>query len=142
MKRLTTMLLALSLTLACCLGVAAAADDGIAPLASVTITKTSAVSYTGDNTGEIDIEYNIMATGLADKLGVSTIVIHKPDGSTDTVTGTTKNGLVGSGVSHLGTYTYTGIAGKSYYAEVTLFSTIGSNSDSRTITTRTVTAKM
>lgn len=139
MKRFATMLLALALS--CCLGVAVASGSEINPRASLTIAKTSAAAYTGDNLGEVDIEYNIMATTRADKLGVSSIVIYKPDGTTYTVTGTTKNGLISSGGSHLGTYTYKGIKGHSYYAEVTLFATIGSDTDSRTITTNRATAK-
>ncbi len=141
MKRLTAMLLMLVFALTCCLSVTAATGGSVMPQASLTISKTSVGSYTGDNTGEVDFDYSISPTRVADQLGVSSIVIHKPDGTTYTVTGTVSNGLIGSGNIHAGTYTYKGISGKSYYAEITLFSTIGSNSDSRTVTTRSATAR-
>ncbi len=140
MKRLIAMLCALALTLSCCIGIATAVNNEIVPRASLTISKTSAASYTGDNKGEVDFDYTIIPTGTADKLGVSSIVIHKPDGSTVTITGTTSNGLIGFGITHSGTYTYKGVAGQSYYADITMFSTIGSNTDSRTITTKSATA--
>ena len=141
MKRFAVTLLALALAVTCAFGVAiAATESGISPRASLTITSTSVASYTGDNKGEVDFDYIIIPTRSADKLGVSSIVIHKPDGSTVTITGITSNGLVGSGIIHAGTYTYKGVAGQSYYADITLFSTIGSNSDSRTITTQSAIA--
>ena len=53
----------------------------------------------------------------------------------------TSNGLVRSNASrHRSTYTYTGTSGTSYYAEVTVFAKIGSDYDSRTVTTATVKA--
>lgn len=140
MKRLVAILFALVLALTCCFGIAVAANSEIAPRASLTIFKTSAASYTGDNKGEVDFDYSITPTGSANQLGVSSIVIYKPDGSTETITGTVSNGLIGSGIIHTGTYTYKGIPGKPYYADITLFSTIGSNTDSRTITTKSATA--
>ena len=49
--------------------------------------------------------------------------------------------LVRSNASrHRSTYTYTGTSGTSYYAEVTVFAKIGSDYDSRTVTTATVKA--
>lgn len=140
MKHSIAMLLALALVLSCCLGIAAAAGSEITPRASLTIAKTSVGSYTGDNKGEVDFDYCIYPTEPADELGVSSIVIHCPDGSKVKIFGTTSNGLIGSGNIHGGTYTYKGIAGQPYYAEITLFSTIGSNTDSRTITTKSATA--
>lgn len=141
MKRFAATLLALALAATCTLGVTISATaSGLFPRASLTITSTSVGSYTGDNKGEVDFDYSIIPTGSADKLGVSSIVIHKPDGSTETITGSTKNGLIGSGNIHAGTYTYKGVAGQPYYAEITLFSTIGSNTDSRTLTTKSATA--
>lgn len=140
MKRSIAMLLALALVLPCCFGIAAASGSEITPRASLTIFKTSAASYTGDNKGEVDFDYTIMATGSADELGVSSIVIYCPDGSKVKIFGTTSNGLISSGNMHGGTYTYKGIAGQPYYAEITLFATIGSNTDSRTRTTKSANA--
>lgn len=142
MKRFATMLLALTLTLSCGLAASAASGGGgISPQASYTISSTSAMAYTGDNAGEVDIDFTITATDTASKLGAATIVIHKPDFTTYTVTGTFNNGLLISGSdAYAYTYTYKGIKGHSYYADVTLVSTVGSRTDSRTITTNTVTA--
>ena len=51
------------------------------------------------------------------------------------------NGFTTSGSGgHKNSYTYTGTSGTSYYAEVTIFATIGGVTDSRTITTNTVKA--
>lgn len=139
MKRIFSIALAMLLVLPLCVCIVSA-DDGIDPQSSVTICSTSAAAYTGDNAGEVDIDFRITATSYASSLGASKIVIYKPDGTTYTVTGTTKNGLIGSDCVHAFTYTYKGIKGHSYYAEVTLFATIGSVTDSRTITTNVATA--
>ena len=140
MKRSVAIISALALTLACCLGVAAA-SGGIAPRESLTISSTSAVSRTGDNTGEVDFEFSIVPTKSADRLGAASILIYKPDGTTERVIGNTKNGLIGSGNAHTYTYTYKGVSGQSYYADIMLFSTIGSVSDSRTRTTKSAVAR-
>lgn len=140
MKRIFSMFLALLLSLTFCVGIVSAAEGGIDPHASYTISSTSAVAEPGDNAGEVYISFTITATGSASKLGASKIVIHKPDFTTYTVIGTFDNGLLTSGGGYTHTYTYKGIKGHDYYAEVTLISTIGSLSDTRTITTETVTA--
>ena len=141
MKRFASMLLALALTLSCCAGITYAATGGVnSPMESLTIAKTTAYSYTGDNTGEVDFEYSITATGSASMLGASSIVVHKPDGTTETIKGNIANGMVSSGSVHSGTYTYEGISGQPYYAEITLFAMKGAVIDSRTITTISSTA--
>lgn len=140
MKRSIAIISALALALACCLGVAAA-SDGIVPYASLTICSTNVVSRTGDNTGEVDFEFSIIATDSADRLGAASILIYKPDGTTERVIGNTKNGLIGSGNAHTYTYTYQGVSGQYYYADIMLFSTIGSVSDSRTRTTKSAVAR-
>lgn len=140
MKRIFSMFLVLLLSLTFCVGIVSATEGGIDPHASHTIASTGAFASSGDNAGEVDIDFTITATDTASKLGAVTIVIHKPDFTTYTVTGTTNNGLLGSGDAFAGTYTYKGIKGHSYYAEVTLISTVGSLSDTRTITTNSATA--
>lgn len=140
MKRSIAVISALALALACCLGIAAA-SDGIAPYASLTIYSTSVSSSTGDNTGEVDFDFCILPTSPADRLGAASILIYKPDGTTERVIGNTKNGLIGSGNAHTYTYTYKGVSGQSYYADIMLFSTIGSVSDSRTRTTKSAVAR-
>lgn len=140
MKRSIAIISALALTLACCLGVAAASGE-IVPYASLTICSTGVSSSTGDNTGEVDFSFSIIATDSADRLGAASILIYKPDGTTERVIGNTKNGLIGSGNAHTYTYTYKGVSGQSYYADIMLFSTIGSVSDSRTRTTKSAVAR-
>ena len=136
MKRFASFSLALILTLACLIGVVSAAT-----YSSPTIAMRSASAFTGTNTGEVDFDFRITPTAPADLLGVSSIVVHKPDGSTYTVLGSVGNHFIGSGNCHAGTYTYKGESGKSYYAEVTFFSTIGSTTDSKTVLTRSATAR-
>lgn len=140
MKRSIAIISALALALACCLGIAAASGE-ITPRESLTIAKTDVSSSTGDNTGEVDFDFCIIPTKSADRLGAASILIYKPDGTTERVIGNTKNGLIGSGNAHTYTYTYHGVSGQYYYADIMLFSTIGSVSDSRTITTRSAVAR-
>ncbi len=141
MKRITAFSLALILAVVCCVGTAFAANGGVSsPMSSPTITMKSAYLSAGDDPGEVDVEFNITATGNASQLGVSSIVIHKPDGSTYTVLGSVGNHFIGSGLIHGSMYTYKGESGKSYYAEVTFFATIGSVTDSKTVVTKSITA--
>ncbi len=142
MKRFLSISLSIVFILACCVPFAyAAAGDGNSPMASPTISRTLAYAYTGDNTGELCIDFQVLATSSATSVGVSSIVIHKPDGSTYTVLGSVGNHFIGSGNGHAGTYVYKGESGKSYYAEVTFFATIGSTTSSKTYLTKSATAR-
>lgn len=142
MKRLLSASLSIVFILACCVPLASAATGGVAsPMASPTICSTMAYAYPGDNPGEFCVEFRVMAVDAASSLGASSIVIHKPDGSTYTVWGSVGNHFIGSGGDHVGTYVYHGVSGQSYYAEVNLFATIGSKSDSRTVLTKSVNAR-
>lgn len=110
--------------------------------ASTTLYLFTASTSKGSNSGEVKINYDVYASQKADEVGISSIVIYKSDGSyVTTITGTTGNGLIRTGViRHKSTYVYTGTSGTSYYAVVTGFATIGSDSDSRTVTTSTIKA--
>ncbi len=141
MKRLLSAALCVVFILACCVPLASAATGGgVSPMASPTISSTMVYAYPGDNPGEFCVDFRVMAVDTASSLGASSIVIHKPDGSTYTVLGSVGNHFISSGGGYAGTYVYKGESGKSYYAEVTLFATIGSKSDSRTRLTKSVTA--
>lgn len=96
-----------------------------------------------DTKGKYDIYYDVTATKTSDTIGVSKIKIYKSDGSyVTTITGTVNNGLIiENDCCHAGVYTRYGVSGNSYYAEVTVFAKRGSGSDSRTITTNTITVK-
>jgi hypothetical protein len=140
MKRTFTFVLALTMVLTCCSGAALAAT--FSPQASLTLSYYEVVLLAGSKSGEIRINYDVGASKLADSLGVSSIEIYKSNGSyVTTITGTTSNGLVrNNSSSHMGVYSYIGTSGVSYYAKVTVFATVGSVSDSRTVTTSTVKA--
>ncbi|MCI9264265.1 MAG: hypothetical protein HFF06_06790 [Oscillospiraceae bacterium] len=137
-KRILSLgLLAIFVLSMCCVGAAAAEAR-----ASSTLTLFTASASKGNNSGEVKISYDVQTNTPADKVGISSIAIYKSDGSyVTTVTGTTGNGLVRTGAyRHKSTYVYTGTSGTSYYAVVTGFATIGSDSDSRTVTTSTIKA--
>lgn len=143
MKRIVALTLAIMMTITCCFGTASAAGIGdIGPRASFILSSYNAGLKAGTNSGELRISYDVTASKLADSIGVSSIVIYKSNGSRVlTVTGTVTNGLIiTSDASHTGVYTYKGTSGVSYYAEVTVFATVGTVSDSRTVTTSTVKA--
>lgn len=142
MKRIMSIVLAAALTLTCCFGSAFANDD-IMPLSSPTIMGQEVTMKSGNVSGELRISYDICAVSRADELGVLSIEIYRSTGAyVETIYGTTANGLVRtSAVEHVGTYSYTNAeSGKFYYAVVTLYATIGSLTDSETITTATVEA--
>lgn len=143
MKRLASMLLAVLLAAGCCFGGVLAAEEGIMPLASPTIMGQSANMKAGTESGELRITYNINAVKIADEVGVSTIELYKADGTyVTTIYGSEDNGLVRySSLKNMGTYSYKDATpGVNYYAEVTLYATIGNESDSEVITTATVRA--
>jgi len=139
-KRFVSFVLALTLLLSLCVVTASAAE--IVPFASSTISNYTASASAGSEAGEIDIGYDISATDTADTLGISKIVIYKSNGTrAATIYGSTTNGLLKSNVEkHKSIYTYSGTSGTYYYAVITFTSTIGSESDQRTFTTKTVKA--
>lgn len=137
-KRIFSLGLILTLMLTLCGGMALAAE----PRASSTLFHYPVGVSQGEDEGEVDISYDVMANTKADEVGVSLIKIYKSDGTyVTTITGTTGNGLIRTNATrHSSTYTYEGTSGVTYYAEVTVYAKIGSNSDSRTVTTPTVKA--
>lgn len=137
-KRILSLGLILALMLTLCGGMALAAE----PRASSTLTYYPVGVSKGANEGEIKISYDVMANTDADEVGVTSIKIYKSDGTyVTTITGTVANGLLRTNAfSHRSSYIYEGTSGVTYYAEVTVYAKIGSNSDSRTVTTPTVTA--
>ena len=138
-RRGLSVLIALTIMISSCT-VAQAAD--IQPMASEQIMSCSASAYTGSQSGQIDIEFNVRANGVMKTLGVSKIAIYKSNGQyVTTITGTTLNGLLANSTSvHRDSYAYTGTSGTYYYAVVTAYAYDGSSSDTQTITTKTVKA--
>ena len=98
--------------------------------------------FPGSSSGDIRLEYIISANSVMQSVGVSKIVVYKPDGSyVTTITGTVSNGLLGtSDAHHSGNYIYHGTPGTSYYFAVTVYAGDSTGSDSRTVTTNTVKA--
>lgn len=137
-RKVFSFLLAISLTVAtiCCYAEAnTEASDYLAEYGAALIAT--------DTKGKYDLFFDITATDTSDSLGISQVKIYKSNGTyVTTIQGTTKNGLICEGsCSHTGVYTRYGTSGVSYYAEVTFFAERGGGSDSRTITTNTITVK-
>jgi len=140
-KRLLTIVLSLAIALSVCSGVAMA-DTAEDLRSSPTLFRYSAIITQGSSAGKIVITYDVTANIAADSLGVSQMKIYKSDGSyVTTIRATAQNNFKASNtVRHRSSYTYTGISGTYYYAEVTIFATIDGVTDSRTVTTNTVQA--
>lgn len=109
---------------------------------SPTLSSYGVVITKGASAGKIVITYDVLANTFADSVGVSSMKIYKSNGTyVTTINATSLNGFTASGcVSNRNSYTYTGTSGTSYYAVVTVFATIDGVTDSRTVTTNTVTA--
>lgn len=131
--RFFSFLSATILAFTLCVGVVSASEAR----ASLTLSSYSVVADPGSDPGEFKITYDVRAITYADRVGVSSIEIYKSNGIyVTTISGTTSNGLLRSdAVRHRSSYTYTGTPGASYYAAVTVYAKIGSDSDSRIITT-------
>jgi hypothetical protein len=120
------------------------AADGIQPFASSYLSQYSAWA-TSNGGGEIQIDFDVSATSIADSVGASKIIIQIKIGSSwtnvYTFNGTTSNGMLGSNcLFHCNDVTYQGSVGSEYRAVVTVYAKIGSGSDTRTINTGSVIA--
>lgn len=137
-KRALSLGLVLTMLLTLCGGMALAAE----PRASLTLSYYPVIILAGDNEGEIKISYDVLASGKADEVGVASIKIYRSSGSyVTTIIGTLENGLIRTNAGrHSSTYIYEGTSGVTYYAEVTVFAKIGTDFDSRVVTTPTITA--
>ena len=100
----------------------------------------SFLALTGSGRGEIIISYDVKSSKIATSVGVESIVFYTEDGDYVTsVSGSTRNGLVKTNNdNNAGDFKYDLPSGKYYYAEVTVFARVGSDYDSRTVTTSTV----
>ena len=140
MKKKISMICMLLIMVTCFRGVPVLADTHIIQ-SSLTLSEYSAVLTFDSNTNEITIDYDVSSTSPADSLGVESIKIYRSNGNyVTTILGTTSNGLIKTSSSmHVGTYSYTLSTVGSFYAEVKVFARIGTDYDSRTITTSTIT---
>lgn len=134
-NRVLCLILAVALALALC-GVSLAAVQG-----STTLAAYGVWAYTGDNSGELDIDYEISANSWASSMGISELKIYKSDDTyVTTIYGNTTNRLMAKGITDMNrTYTYKGTPGTTYYAVAKVEATIGTDYDYRYVTTNTAT---
>lgn len=120
---------------------AASAVEAI-PYSSKIIDICNIEINTGSNAGEVNISYDIQAGFAVDSIGIASIKIYKSDKTyVTTITGTPTNGLIRYKTAiNNSSYTYSGVSGTTYYAEVTVAAASGSLYDSRTFVTEKVTA--
>ena len=105
------------------------------PFASLTLSRYVVAALSGDSRGEIIISFNVKSSKPLATLGVESIDFYTKDGDfVDSVSGSTSNGLVRTNSD----FVYDLPSGEYYYAEVTVFAQVGSEYDSRTVTTSTV----
>lgn len=115
------------------------------PNASYYLSFYSATADTGKS-GSVTVNFNVNATRVMDSVGASYIVVQEYSNGNwkgvGSYFGSTSNGMLASDTnSTVGFITYTGTAGKQYRALVTVYAGKGTGSDSRTVTTNTVTAR-
>lgn len=140
MKRFLSVFVAIIVALSMCGGMAYAIEYGI--YSSYTLHSYNARLRAGSTRGTINIAFDVKSSKMADSIGVSSIVIYTSSGDyVETITGSTGNGLVREDSSiHVSSYPCALTSGTSYYAEVTVFATVGQTSDERVVITSTVTA--
>lgn len=138
-KRLLFMTLAVLFSLTLCSGAAFAVE----PRASLTLSSYTAIATVGNKEGEVKFSYDVKANALANEVGISSVEIYKADGTyVTTIQGTTTNGLIlESAVRHASVYTYKGTSGVSYYAVMIAYAKIGTNEDTRSMTTNSAIAR-
>lgn len=140
-RRILSMFIAFAICATVCTGFSLASDNDVLR-ASPTLSGYSSKLTAGQSSGNIKVNYDVMANVEAEELGVYFINIYRASGSyVTTITGTEENGLIDTNSDrHRSSYIYEGVSGTSYYAEVTVFAKIDGVSDHRTITTNTIKA--
>lgn len=121
----------------------AIAASAVEVRASPTLALYSAMLTKGSSAGKISISYDVRANTEAEEVGVSSIKIYtaSDDKYVTTITGSVRNGLIAANTErHRSSYTYTGKAKTEYYAIVTVTATINGTTDTRDITTNSLTA--
>lgn len=141
MKRIISVILTLTLVLSC-VGASALAVNTPNARASLILNSYAATLEASNTPKEVTFHFEVYTDTYVDSIGVETIKIYRTTGSlVKTITGTTENGLIlTNDFMYIDSYSCSLTSGVSYYAEVTIFAKLGSTSDSRTITTATVTA--
>lgn len=139
MKRFFSAFICTLFLLTCCIGsVTAATPIEVMPYASETLSYYYVnLKSSGDN--DAQVRFSVGSGKMADEIGIESIQIYKSNGSyVRTIYGSTANGLILTDSDwHSDSYEIP-LSSGSYYAEVTVFATVGSITDSRTVTTSTV----
>jgi hypothetical protein len=104
---------------------------------------TATMQATGG--GNIQVSYTVVATGTADEVGATQIIVQRKNGSAwtnvTTFSSSANPSLIGTNcISHTSYVIYNGTSGQIYRAVVTMYVRIGSGSGSTNYTTNTVTA--
>ena len=147
MKNKTSLrVIALLLVLSTCLSSFAFAVEYSSKASSYISSYSASVSATGR--GGISIYFDIVGTGAMDSIGATTIELYQKIGSawylaqtfsyTSSAYASTMMGYK-TGMKY-GKITYSGVAGREYYAHVYLTAAKGGGSDSRLKITSSVTA--
>lgn len=134
MKKISLIFASLVLLIACTCQMAAAEEAE--PRASLYLQSYGA-HLSADDSGLLNIDYNVVATRISDRVGVSKIVIYKLSGSREaTITGTVANGLLREDSRiHAGNYYYQGEPGETYFALLTMYAERDGGSDSKSYIT-------
>jgi hypothetical protein len=114
---------------------------GITASASLLRASQTILTYTGWLTKSgttLTVNYDIDATNISDKVGVSQVIVQRKDGTWGNVA--TYGSNYGTNcISHNGSVTYYGTAGYEYRAVITFYAKQGNVSDSKTYTTGSIT---
>ncbi len=140
MKRILALALAVLMSFSCCVKVTSAAE--IVPYSiqeSPTISTRLARLFKGDERGKLVVSYTVTSTGYAESIGLAKVEMYDfHNNLVATIRGSRYEGTVGTGHGNSGTVDFYGTPGEYYYADVTVFATIGNVYDEKTIFTGTV----
>lgn len=139
-KKLTLVFVSLIFLIASLCPVASAIE--VSPHASLYLNSYGAALYQGTRSGRIRIDYTVVATQISDLVGVSQITIFTTDNEyAATIKGSVVNGLLREDAqTQMGSYTYYGKPGVTYYAVLTIYAEKDGGSDFRMYTTNNITA--
>lgn len=119
----------------------ATGDDSNGDRASSYLNMYSAELYASGTSGKLELEFEVVATGFMDSVGVFGIFVRNNDGTIyRTIWGSTANGLLDTNTwYHAGEYTLNLTSGHTYYCTVIVIARDANGSDTRKIITSQVT---
>ena len=132
--RQTSLLLTICICLSCFSPVTQATRN------SNYISSYSAAPYAAGN-GKVTIYFDITGTAKMDKIGSTLISIYENGLFVKSYSSTSTPSMIADDTNfHCSSVTYSGVAGRSHYAVVKLYAGKNGGGDSRTYTTKTITA--